>query len=231
VSLLASIKAVSAQMVGTAWSGRFIKGAKTLSRPESEYTAVMKRLSPAALIITCVAAAGLVPTVAMAKKHEKPKAAPEKPAAKEDKAGAGGKLIEAYGDWTASLAQGKAKTCYALAKPKQRSPEGKRDQAYVFIADRPAEKVHNEVSIIMGFPIKEGSAAKARAGKIDFDLVAVSNAFFMKNPADDVRFVDTLKRGGVLIVKAPPLKGALTTDTYGLDGFKKALDRAQKECR
>jgi hypothetical protein len=53
----------------------------------------------------------------------------------------------------------------------------------------------------------------------------------MKNPADDVRFVDTLKRGGVLIVKAPPLKGALTTDTYGLEGFKKALDRAQKECR
>lgn len=189
----------------------------------------MKRLYPVGLIIACVASAGLAPSAALAKKHEKPASAPDKPAVKEDKAG--GKLIEAYGDWTASLAQGKAKTCYALAKPKQRSPEGKRDQAYVFIADRPAEKVHNEVSIIMGFPIKEGSAAKARAGKIDFDLVAVSNAYFMKNPADDVRFVDTLKRGGVLIVKAPPLKGALTTDTYGLDGFKKALDRAQKECR
>lgn len=188
----------------------------------------MKRLHPLGLILACVATAALVPTAAMAKKHEKPAPA-EKPAAKEDKAG--GKLIEAYGDWTASLAAGKAKTCYALAKPKQRSPEGKRDQAYVFIADRPAEKVHNEVSIIMGFPIKEGSAAKARAGKIDFDLVAVSNAFFMKNPADDVRFVDTLKKGGVLIVKAPPLKGALVTDTYGLEGFKKALDRAQKECR
>ena len=153
----------------------------------------MKRLSPAALILAVVAAA-LVPTVALAKKHEKPASAPDKADAKEDKAG--GKLIEAYGDWTASLAAGKAKTCYALAKPKQRSPEGKRDQAYVFIADRPAEKVHNEVSILMGFPIKEGSAAKARAGKIDFDLVAVSNAFFMKNPADDVRFVDTLKKGG-----------------------------------
>ncbi len=185
------------------------------------------RLSAGSMIV-CVALAGLVPSAASARKAAKPTPAKAEPA-KEDKSG--GKLIEAYGDWTASLAQGKAKTCYALAKPKQRSPEGKRDQAYIFIADRPAEKVRNEVSIMMGFPIKEGSTAKARVAKTDYDLVAVSNAFFMKNPSDEGRFVEGMKHGGVLIVKAPPAKGALTTDTYSLNGFKQALDRVQKECR
>lgn len=191
----------------------------------------MYRFFPVGLIVACLVASGFAPSAAWAKKNEKSaKAAkPPEPAAKDDKAG--GKLIEAYGDWTASLAAGKAKTCYALAKPKQRIPEGKRDQAYVFIADRPAEKVRNEVSIMMGFPIKEGSAAKAKVGKTEFELVAVANAFFMKNPSDDARIVEDMKRGGVLTVKAPPLKGAPTTDIYPLTGFKQALDRAQKECR
>ena len=150
---------------------------------------------------------------------------------KEEKAVAGGTLLETFGDWMASVAPGKIKTCYALAKPKDRSPDGKRGPTFIFIADRPAEKVRGEVSFIMGFPIKEGSVGKASIGKTSFDLVAVSNAFFMKDPADNTHIVDTLKRGGVLIVKAPPAKGPVASDTYSLKGFKQALDRAQKECR
>jgi invasion protein IalB len=183
----------------------------------------------AVLALSAVLAPAVAATEKATKSTKAAKTGKPAKAAKDDKAG--GKLIETYGDWTASLAQGKAKTCYALAKPKERSPEGKHDQAYVFIADRPAEKVHNEVSIIPGFPIKEGSAAKARVGKANFDLVAVANAFFMKDAGDDTHFVDAMKRGGLLVVKAPPLKGPLITDTYSLSGFKQALDRAQKECR
>jgi invasion protein IalB len=190
----------------------------------------MIRPLAAGFVLAVAAVLALAPAHAASDKATK--AAKAAKTVKTDKADkAGGKLIETYGDWTASLAQGKAKTCYALAKPKERSPEGKHDQAYVFIADRPAEKVRNEVSIIPGFPIKEGSAAKARIGKANFDLVAVANAFFMKDASDDTHFVDALKRGGVLVVKAPPLKGPPITDTYSLNGFKQALDRAQKECR
>ncbi len=191
----------------------------------------MHRFLPVGLIVATLAATALAPSAALAKKDKPAKAAAKapEPAAKDDKAG--GKLIEAFGDWTASLAPGKAKTCYALAKPKQRIPDGKREGAYVFIADRPAEKVRNEVSVMMGFPIKEGSAAKAKVGKTEYDLVAVSNAFFMKDPSDDERVVEGMKHGGVLTVKAPPAKGAPTTDIYALTGFKQALDRAQKECR
>ena len=190
----------------------------------------MTRTIPTGLILACLAL-GLAAFPASAKEFGKgkaAKAAADKPA-KEEKAG--GKLVEVYGDWTASVAQGKTKTCYALAQPKKRAPEGEHDKAYIFIADRPAEKVQNEISITMGFPIKEGSAAKAKVGKTDFDLVAVSNAFFMKETGDEGKFVEVLKHGGALVVKAPPAKGPPVVDTYSLNGFKQALDRAQKDCR
>ena len=48
-------------------------------------------------------------------------------------------LLETYHDWGAYMAQGKEKTCYALASPKERAPSTlKRDPAYVFISNRPA---------------------------------------------------------------------------------------------
>ncbi len=139
--------------------------------------------------------------------------------------------VATFGDWGAYLAKGKAKTCYVLASPQDRKPEAKHDAAYVFIADRPGEKVHNEVSIIMGFPMKENGGAQARIGNASFDLVAKGANAWIKNPADEAKFVEALQHGGKLVVKAPPVKGAPTTDTYSLTGLKPALERVSKDCK
>ena len=140
--------------------------------------------------------------------------------------------LASYGDWGVFLAQGdKSKTCYALASPKDRAPAGlKRDPAYVFISNRPGEKVRGEVSIIMGFSVKDGAAAHADIGGSGFDLVAKGANAWIKNQAQEPQFVDALKKGSKLIVKAPSLKGRLTIDSYSLAGLSQALDRVQKEC-
>ena len=139
--------------------------------------------------------------------------------------------VGTFGDWGAYLAKGKSKTCYALAMPKDRKPEGKKEAAYVFIADRPAEKVHNEVSIMMGFPIKESGTAQAKVGTASFDLVAKGSNAWIKNPADEAKFVDALKHTGKLTVTAPSMKGKPTTDTYSLAGIKQALEKVSKDCK
>jgi len=141
-------------------------------------------------------------------------------------------LLANYGDWGAFLAvSGKDKTCYALASPKERQPSSlKRDQAYVFISSRPAENVRNEISIIMGFAMKDGGEARAEVGSTTFDLIAKGPNAWVKNPAEEGRFIDALKKGGKLVVKASSIKGNATTDTYPLSGFSQALDRVQKEC-
>lgn len=140
--------------------------------------------------------------------------------------------VGSFGDWGAYTAQGKGKTCYALAKPKERSPASlKRDDAYMFISNRPADHVRNEVSIIMGFAMKDNGEAKAEIGSAKFDLVAKGPNAWVKDPAKEAEFVESLKKGKKLVIRAASLKGSTTTDSYSLAGFPDALARVQKECQ
>jgi hypothetical protein len=141
-------------------------------------------------------------------------------------------LLDSFHDWGAYLAQGKEKTCYALASPKERAPNAqKRDQAYVFISNRPSENVRNEVSIIMGFAMKDNAEAKAEIGSASYDLVAKGTNAWVKNPAKEPQFVEDMKKGAKLVVKASSGRGSQTTDSYSLAGLSQALERVQKECQ
>jgi hypothetical protein len=184
-----------------------------------------------ALAAICVAAA----PAAARRKATPPPAADDSGTAKDAKSkpDASGKPVQvaSFGDWGAYLAKGKIKTCYTLGSPKERKPEGKRAAAYVFIADRPTQKVHNEVSIIMGFPMRDGAPAQAKVGSASFDLVAKGANAWIKNPDEEAKFVEALRRSPKLVVRATPTHGPATTDTYVLAGLKQALDRVTKECK
>jgi hypothetical protein len=141
--------------------------------------------------------------------------------------------VGSYGDWNAMTAhgQGKDKTCYTLAEPKDRQPAKlQRDKAYVFISTRPAEGVRNEVAIILGFTAKDGGAASADIDGDNFELVTKGANAWVKNPAKEKEFVEALRSGTKLVIKAPSAKGNVTTDTYSLKGLSDALGRVQKEC-
>ena len=141
-------------------------------------------------------------------------------------------LLDTFHDWGAYMARGKEKTCYALASPKERAPSTlKRDQAYVFISSRPSENVRNEVSIIMGFPLKENGEAKAEIGSASYELIGKGTNAWIKNAAKEPQLVEDLKKGSKLTVKAASNKGSQTTDSYSLAGLSQALERVQKECQ
>ncbi len=139
--------------------------------------------------------------------------------------------IGTFGEWGAYQTQGKTKTCYALSQPKTRDPATtKRDSAFVFISYRPAENVKNEISIIMGFPMKDGSEATAEIGDSEFGLIAKGSNAWVKNAAEEGRLIDAMKKGSKLVVKAASAKGKVTTDTYSLGGLGQALEKVRKEC-
>lgn len=141
-------------------------------------------------------------------------------------------LVGSFGDWGAYATQGKSRVCYALGKPKDRSPAAlKKEQAYVFISNRPSEGVKNEISVIMGVPLKEAAEARAEVGSATFDLVAKGQNAWVKNAADETRFIDAMKKGGKLIVKGTLFRGGVATDSYSLAGLAQALDRVIKDCR
>lgn len=156
-----------------------------------------------------------------------------KDAKSDKKPGEQGKSVQigTFGEWGAYQSQGKSKTCYALAQPKSRDPSStKREAAYIFISSRPAENVKNEISVIMGFPMKDGGEAQVEIGDSEFGLIAKGSNAWVKNPAEESHMIDAMKKGSKLIVKAASNKGKVTTDTYALGGLVQALEKVRKEC-
>jgi invasion protein IalB len=144
-------------------------------------------------------------------------------------------LLGQYGDWGAYMATpGGKKVCFALAKPaeSQTVPANRpRDPAYMFVSSRPAEKVKDEVSIIIGYGFKPNSDATIDVGGLAFPMYTQNDGAWVKNAAEENRLVDSMRKGADLVVKGTSAHGTQTTDTYSLKGLAQALDRVGQECR
>lgn len=139
-------------------------------------------------------------------------------------------LIAQFGDWGVYVNKA-AKTCFALSQPKEREPNGvKRNPAYFFVTTRPGDKLSNEVSVMTGFALKEDAAVAVSVGNANFAMYAKNDGVWIKEPAEEAKLVDAMRKGDDLSIKLTPAKGAVTTDTYSLKGVTQALERAAKEC-
>lgn len=142
------------------------------------------------------------------------------------------KAVAQFGDWSVYVSTSSPKVCYAISQPKTRAPEGlKRDPAYFFISTRPGENVKNEVTVTMGFPLKEGSDATLTVGNATLQLYTKDQGAWVRNVADEAKLVDAMKRGKDLTVVSTSLRGNSTTDKYSLVGLGQALDRVAQECK
>ena len=162
-----------------------------------------------------------------------------KPAtAKPEAAAAGGAeptLIGQFGTWGAYTAtpNGK-KVCFALAKPsssKTNPPNRPRDPAYAFVSTRPAEKVANEVSIMIGYTLKPGSESTLEVGGASYAMYTQGDGLWIKNAAEEERMVDAMRKSADVTVKGVSAKGTETTDIFSLKGLAQALDRLAQDCR
>ncbi|MFG1477105.1 invasion associated locus B family protein [Xanthobacter sp. V4C-4] len=142
------------------------------------------------------------------------------------------KPIAQFGDWSVYASTSSPKVCYAISQPKTRLPAGlNRDPAYFFVSTRPGENVKNEVSITVGFPLKEGSDATLTVGSLTLQLYTKDKGAWVRNVADETKLVDAMRKGRDLTVVSTSLKGNPTTDKYSLSGIGQALDRAAAECK
>ena len=144
-------------------------------------------------------------------------------------------LLGQFGDWGAYTASpaGK-KVCFALAKPKSsltNPPGRKRDPAYMFVSSRPAEKVKNEVSVIIGYPFKPATDASAEIGTAKFAMYTQNDGAWIKNVAEETRMIDAMRKGGDVTIKGVSGKGTQSTDQFSLKGLAQALDRTAQECK
>src|SRR3984893_10784658 len=144
-------------------------------------------------------------------------------------------LIGQFGTWGAYTAtpNGK-KVCFALAKPsssKTNPPNRPRDPAYAFVSTRPAEKVNNEVSIMIGYTLKPGSESTLEVGGAAYAMYTQGDGLWIKNAAEEERMVDAMRKAVDVTVKGVSAKGTETTDTFSLKGLSQALDKLAQDCR
>jgi hypothetical protein len=206
----------------------------------------MKLILLSSLVVCVALALGASAAEAAKKEKDKDKETSTKP-----------EKLGTFGDWSVfHSGAGKAKLCYVLAEPKTREPtaDDKAAKAYAFISERPAEKVRNEISFVMGFevataaaPVDSKDKKKSKKSKKDdeqappsgptaaigeeaFDLIPRGNDLWVKNPAEESKVIEVMRKGVSLIVKVGSKRGRLATDTYSLSGFSQAVDKALKDC-
>lgn len=167
----------------------------------------------------------------------KPAAKPAKPetAAAAAAGGAEPTLIGQFGTWGAytAMPNGK-KVCFALAKPsssKTNPPNRPRDPAYAFVSTRPAEKVVNEVSVMIGYTLKQGSESSLEVGGASYAMYTQGDGIWIKNAAEEERMVEAMRKSAEVTVKGTSAKGTETIDTFSLKGLSQALDRLAQDCR
>lgn len=206
-------------------------------------------------LMTGVAACGITGSARAQTPQPAPKAAPKAPApaahttaktaAKPESksavppaAVAGGAeptLIGQFGTWGAySATPNGKKVCFALAKPsssKTNPPNRPRDPAYAFVSTRPAEKVNNEVSVMIGYALKPGSESTVEVGGAAFAMYTQGDGLWIKNAAEEERMVEAMRKSADLVVKGVSAKGTETTDTFSLKGLAQALDKIAQDCR
>ncbi|MEJ2377390.1 MAG: invasion associated locus B family protein [Pseudolabrys sp.] len=141
-----------------------------------------------------------------------------------------------FGDWGAYKADPDGKTvCFALSQPTSAvtDPPGRnRDPIYFFVSTRPAEKVKNEVSVIVGYPQKSGVDATATIdGSSKYDLYTQKDGAWVKNAAEESQMVEAMRKGSQMVVKSVSTHDTKTTDTYSLKGVSDALDKVASECK
>jgi invasion protein IalB len=144
-------------------------------------------------------------------------------------------LLGQYGDWGAYAASPSGKkVCFAIAKPassETNPPNRPRNPVFMFISTRPADKVVNEVSVIIGYPFKPGTEASVDVGSTDYALYTQQDGAWIKNATEEAQMVDALRGGQSAVVKGASAKGTQSTDNFSLRGLSQALDRVAQDCK
>ncbi|HWM48123.1 MAG TPA: invasion associated locus B family protein [Xanthobacteraceae bacterium] len=184
------------------------------------------------------AIAGVPPAYAQGSKQVAQSAKPDSKTSATSSGAASGaqpSLLGQYGDWGAYTANPNGrKICFALSKPQKATtdpPNRPRDPAYMFISTRPAEKVTNEVSIVVGYGQKANSEAVVDIGGTKFAMYTQNDGAWIKNAAEEPRLVEALRKGADVVVHGESARGTKTTDTYSLKGLTQALERVSQECK
>lgn len=148
-------------------------------------------------------------------------------------AGTDPEILGTFGDWTAFAHQDdKGKVCYISSQPiKSAGKYTKRDDVFLMVAHRPADKVFNEINVVAGYTYQKGGKPTFSVdNKKAVFLTTQDNTAWAKDAKADATLVAQMKAGSKGVLKGKSKRGTATTDTFSFKGFSKAYQAINEAC-
>ncbi len=141
--------------------------------------------------------------------------------------------VASFKKWSAyKLKQDRGTACYLATQPSSSRPKGvKRSAIWLFVTHRPFDKVRDEVSLHMGYPLKKDSNVVVEIdGRKKYDLFGHGETAWAKTREIDRDLVVAMRKGATMVVRGVSKRDTKTTDTYSLSGFTRAHGAIGKAC-
>jgi hypothetical protein len=140
--------------------------------------------------------------------------------------------MKKFGDWIVHQNSGAGpKICFAATVPKTKEPAtANRAKIVFYISAWPKEGVKSEISIKLGYPIKTDVPIAVTVGDDAFELFAQDDRAYMADATQELKMIESMRKGSKLVVKATSARGTQTVDTYSLQGLGQALDAVATAC-
>lgn len=141
-------------------------------------------------------------------------------------------FVEKHGDWSVYTHNSSdKKVCFVVAQPRTKKPSDvKRGPVYFYVSDWANDEVDDEVSIKLGYPLKEGVPVEVKIASATYNLFTKDEGAYVERKQDEKDLVDAMRAGLTMIVQGRSARGTLTTDEYSLNGVTKALEVADQQC-
>lgn len=182
------------------------------------------------LLFGALLSAAALPLISVQAKQKHPHAAAAPPPPAQGAEGA--QTLGTVSGWTAYMSKDKTgRVCYLYGQPQKSEPAGsKRKSPMMMVTHRPEEKIANVVSVVEGYPLKEGSEVQLDVGGSKFELFSKDDSAWARTSDLDKTIVTALGKAKQAVAKGNPQKGPTTTDIYALGGFAQALAMIDKAC-
>ena len=141
-------------------------------------------------------------------------------------------LVDHQGTWSlyADTASPK-QVCFVAAAPQAVEPIGaNRGPIYFYISAWPKDGIKLEPSIKAGYPVKSDKDMTVTIGSDTFKLFGKGDRGFVNDRTEELKLIESMKKGSSAVVRGFSVKGTGTTDTYSLSGLAQALDKMAAAC-
>ena len=143
------------------------------------------------------------------------------------------KSIGTYSSWTAfTHGEGASLLCFATAQPTKQEPAGaKRNPAFVYVSSWPKDGVKAEISVRVGYQLKNGSDVTMSVGNASFKLFVHGDRAYIADAGEELKVIEAMRKGSSLTVVGTSERGTTTTDTSSLAGISQALQAVATNCK